>query len=394
MFDLYENVVDLAASKKTGGGDLPFGKETTTVKEVLAEKTVTLQSMDGFYNGVVATSGFDSVTEGKAIKVVFDGVSYDCIANHYEVTPPGTSMTFVGVSLGNLSLAIAGSEDTGEPFAMAIVDGRCTMAAKEGAEHTVAIYEEVTTVTKISGKYVEGMGWSEGGGENIFNGAEPAYSSSGDRFCLGSPRININKSYDITIRGDVYKNVAPAKVIMYYPMVCWGNDSAYDIAADAEYPFQITAVWLDGEDNDGNPIWDSNGDFVGKPGNFDSWMYPEIRVSREKYPDLKPEDVRITECEVIHPIDPKFMPNMLVTINVVFGDDGMVSSASMKGASFAEILSALKAGPYVCVYFKNNLDSTICVGEINSFNDESVWVYDRGSSNYFAILPDNTVTLD
>lgn len=246
----------------------------------------------------------------------------------------------------------------------------------------------------LPGKYVEGMGWSEGGGENIFNGAEPGYSSSDDRFCLGSPRININKSYDITIRGDVYKNVAPVKTHPYYYQICWGNESDYDIAADAEYPFQITAGWLDCSDNDGNPIWDSNGDFVCKPGNVENWAYPNIRVSPDKYPDLKPDDVQITECEIIHPIDPKFMPNMLVTINAVFGDDGMVSSASMKGASFAEILSALKSGTYVCVYFKNSLDSTICVGAINSFNDEFICVYDQGSSNYFVILPDNTVTLD
>ena len=245
----------------------------------------------------------------------------------------------------------------------------------------------------LSGKYVEGMGWSEGGGENLFNGAEPTYDSGDENFSLGSPRININKSYDITIRGDVYKNVAPVKFNSYYPEVCWGNPSAYDIAADAEYPFQVIAGWLDATDDDGNPIWDNNGDFVGKPSNVDSWMYPRIRVSRDKYPDLKPEDVQIAECEIIHPIDPKYLPNVLVTINLVSGGDGSIS-ASMKGVSFAEILSALKSGAYVCVYFKNADSSMIYVGMINNFNDELICVYDFSTSSYFVILPDNSVVLD
>ena len=66
----------------------------------------------------------------------------------------------------------------------------------------------------------------------------------------------------------------------------------------------------------------------------------------------------------------------------------------MKGVSFAEILSALKSGAYVCVYFKNADSSMIYVGVINNFNDELICVYDFSTSSYFVILPDNSVVLD
>ena len=249
------------------------------------------------------------------------------------------------------------------------------------------------TVQKISGKYVEGMGWSEGVNENIFNGAEPAYDSGDERFNLGSPRINSNKSYDIIIRGDVYKNVAPVKFNSYYPMICWGICASYEIAADAEYPFQICAGWLDATDNDGNLIWDTNGDFVGKPGNVVDWMYPHIRVSPEKYPNLKPEDVQIIEPEIVHPIDPKLLPSVTATINVT-QEDGNYTDMSLRGADFNTILSALKNGQRVIINCKYTGDSGVCIAAPVYYSSEYILVCDYFHGAHYVILPDNTVLYD
>ena len=245
----------------------------------------------------------------------------------------------------------------------------------------------------LSGKYVEGMGWSEGVGENIFNGAEPAYDSSDASFCFGSPRININKSYDITIRGDVYKNVAPVKIHPYYWLVCWGVESYDDMTADAEYPFQITAGWLDCTDNDGNPIWDSNGDFVCKPGNVDNWAYPNICVNSDKYPDLKPEDVKITECEIIHPIDPKLLPSLVVNIThktYEGDDDNSYPTDVFWDGTFGEVVSAVKSGLPVTI-LDHLADNYVSVCTLDGFNDTFMVIY--GGGTYYVNSADNSISL-
>lgn len=78
---------------------------------------------------------FDLV-EGETYRVVWDGVTYDCIATYVE------SGGIVGVGIGNFGVAGLG-DDTGEPFLLGVFsDGSNTAcyATEEAATHSIILY--------------------------------------------------------------------------------------------------------------------------------------------------------------------------------------------------------------------------------------------------------------
>ena len=138
--------------------DKPFG-ETTTVKEVLAEYQPPFSpgSGDDAFGTFYIMNPFEIVPGEKYI-VSWNGVEY-----------LSTAAEIRGVQvLGNLS--DLGMEDTGEPFVIQMQGGQpdaigyAVIVPYDGSTTlTISIRQEVTTVQKISGKYVEGMGYEEDG---------------------------------------------------------------------------------------------------------------------------------------------------------------------------------------------------------------------------------------
>lgn len=125
--------------------------EYTTVKEVLAETTLTATDESGqLYLHEPA-----KVTVGEQYIVTWNGVDYPCTATELEGFP---ALVNEGADLS-----------TGENCVFAIMlpgadmgGGVCGIVMAMGATSaTFSIRQEVETVTKLSGKYVEGMGWSE-----------------------------------------------------------------------------------------------------------------------------------------------------------------------------------------------------------------------------------------
>lgn len=148
MFDLFENVIDLAQSKKTGGGsaELPFG-ETTTVKEVLAE-------CQPEFNGETYILP-DNVlfVAGEKYIVTWNGVEYTCVAQDASMAVDGM------VAVGNASGF--GLNGAGEPFLIGGIPGvGANVQPLDGSTTlTISIRQEVTEVKKIDAKYLpDGIG--------------------------------------------------------------------------------------------------------------------------------------------------------------------------------------------------------------------------------------------
>lgn len=135
--------------------DKPFG-ETTTVKEVLAECQPEFVAAQGMF----ALNSVPDIEAGAEYIVNWNGVEYKCTA----VQTAEDSSAKV-IALGNLSAT--GGENTGEPFTIGANYGEqpgCFVIPLDGSTTlTISIRQEVTEVKKISGKYVEGMGYEEDG---------------------------------------------------------------------------------------------------------------------------------------------------------------------------------------------------------------------------------------
>lgn len=172
------------------------------------------------------------------------------------------------------------------------------------------LYENVVDLaaskkTGGSGGSVElPFGETPRGTENLFKGiTEYPNFDNGEGsgiFFLKDPKLNLYKSYDIIIRGDVYANVPCEETHNYYDFAVWGDMSF------SKYPFALEACWIDPY----NPIWDEDGNWVGAYGNVAYWAYPQIVVDTTKYPDLKPEEIEIYEPASITKMSGKYVEGM------------------------------------------------------------------------------------
>lgn len=156
--------------------DKPFG-EVTTVKEVLAEcqPEYVPEIEEGLSGFVVYATRPDTVVLGETYIVNYNGVDYPCVATGKatrKVVDPANSV----VILGNLG-AVTGGTDTGEPFAISWGVSQMLIVPLDGSTTlTISIRQEVTEVKKISGKYVEGMGYEEDG---VVHPIDPKFPPSG-----------------------------------------------------------------------------------------------------------------------------------------------------------------------------------------------------------------------
>lgn len=204
--------------------------EYTTVKEVLAEqKAENLEYMDGL--GYLVPQSIGLVVGGKYI-VTYNGVDYECTCIDGSVAN-ATGNVF----LGDISLVTPGQEEIyDEPFMLVDmpedgVTGIVPTAAQVAFE-SISIRQEVTEVKKISGKYVEGMGWSEKQENAVL---ADSVSVSNDAFVVGAFDLVLGEIYTVVFDGTRYEN-----------LVCF-NDGAYPTIGSplgdfADYPFNLSCV--------------------------------------------------------------------------------------------------------------------------------------------------------
>lgn len=285
--------------------DKPFG-EVTTVKEVLAECQPEFNS-DG---GAFVLASAPDIVVGKTYIVSWNGVDYSCVAQG------GTSLWGVG------NLETFGLIGNGEPFAIACMQDAdvvtCGIVPLDGSTTlTISIRQEVTEVKKISGKYVEGMGWAEKtvSGKVVVEETEYKIANIAHH-TLNDPNGNalytpndfsfeIGKSYRITIDGIPYTGVAE-------------SSGDYGNYGDGQ------AVPL--VDASGN----AHGTFATAMGaGYTTYFYYDAGLELGHTGTFIIEEV--TEVETIHPIDEKLIvltsPNG-TQYNLSVADDGTLSAVA------------------------------------------------------------------
>lgn len=307
----------------------PFHSEVEEI-EILPDTEATLINADMNVYGI--TAPVSGVYAGDTYIVTYNGVEYECVAQ--LLVEGGFSTTILG-NLSNIPSPPPHSHN-GEPFGVMIMPTQVEQAggltaqiiSNDGASSvTIAIRHKKETITKISGKYVEGMGYSKPAGkvilvynQSIEFSTLPDASYALANIACSEPIVTDNQ-YEIIIDGEAY--VCKSGVIFGDAII--GNGGL-----DPNY----------GQKNTGEPfccITNSEGAWtmaVETAGNH------TISISR------------ITET--VHKIDQKFLPEtsgVMVRIDITATEnaDGVVTYNSSK--TYDEISNTILAGkiPY-CVY--------------------------------------------
>ena len=158
--DLYQKLLKEFAESGGGGGvqpdwnqndetqpdyikNRPFYTGDPVETVLVEESTVSFAENHGVYMAQIQSSF--AATVGETYKVYWDGAAYECACVNFNNRP----------LIGNLSIMGAGS-DTGEPFAMVILNGEgiVIVTADTSASHTVSISVTVVPVVKIDEKYL------------------------------------------------------------------------------------------------------------------------------------------------------------------------------------------------------------------------------------------------
>lgn len=154
------DVTTLALAKKyTDSQRIGYvGKELMPVDAFVSgvNEEYKTKSAAGWYirNRVIETSFF---TIGAMYHVVFDGISYECICKSANCDNALNGYPYIGnaAGAGNVRYSIDG-EDTGEPFAITVINTGMCISAKESGVHSYAISEMQMTdvVHKISHEFI------------------------------------------------------------------------------------------------------------------------------------------------------------------------------------------------------------------------------------------------
>ena len=297
--------------------DKPFG-EVTTEKEVLAECQPEFVANQGLF----ALTDDLTLSDGETYIVVWNGVEYKSVV-HVQMID-GVAL----LALGELSF-MDGPAGNGEPFGIiyapsvyvefgwtgiiAPLDGSTTL--------TISIRQEVPEVKKISGKYVEGMGWAEKSVSGKVVVEETAY------------RVN-NSDFGTLVNPEPLENGSYASMPTEFS---FESGKTYRITVDG-VPYIGTAEYREGYGNfgggDGVPLVDENGGYHGV---FVTAM--GAGYSNYFYYDEGPEEghtgtfiiEEVAEVETVHPIDEKFIvltsPNG-TKYNLSVADDGTLSAVA------------------------------------------------------------------
>lgn len=141
---------------------------------------------------------------GQKYIVVYNGVEYDCTA----------SRVWDEACIGNPNVADESYEDNGVPFAIQTSlpgeGANRVIKFRDGAgTYSIEISAVEETITKISGKYVEGMGWSEP--VVLLKESDAAayeHPSFGKAWLIeNAPKLTVGETYTVTYNGNDYNCV-------------------------------------------------------------------------------------------------------------------------------------------------------------------------------------------
>ena len=150
----------------------PFYTGDPVETVLVEESTVTFTEYPGGRYGAEFSSPFEA-TVGETYKVSWDGTAYEC-----------TCVLINNIlTIGNLSIVDTGSDDTGEPFVMGIMNGKRIQifTADTSTSHTFSISRIVVPVVKIDKKYLIQPDWNqndETAADYVKN--RPFYSETGN----------------------------------------------------------------------------------------------------------------------------------------------------------------------------------------------------------------------
>lgn len=276
---------------------------------------------------------------GKKYTVIYGGVSYDVTSESVD------NFVFAG----NFGLAGSGL-DTGEPFAIShnTSNGDTIVGTRDSGGITIAIYEgEVETVHKLSGKYVEGMGYVEDSLTEILpeqkivfslsnNGGYSAMISDSSYWAIGD-----NEDLKVVFDGvEYYCTSATYQVNDNITMYLFGNLGRMGIGDDNGMPFVGAATLQDGTPSSGS---------VTAFTSEESHTFGVYRVS-----------------ETVHPIDKKYLmgSNLRVFITVDENDEYVASN------TYEEIKNhILSGGTCDCVYGASilRLNTVTFMSDVSTF---------------------------
>lgn len=242
----------------------------TTVKEVLAECQPPYMGDSGFVlEGVAAPT----ITGGESYIVNWNGTEYTCVAvDGTAVGQPG------GAVMGDVYTISGGQfgNPTGEPFVIMSIPGTGMMLRPlDGSTTlTISIRQEVTEVKKISGKYVEGMGWSEIGEKVLADNVIIPPNANEDEMEIPGVVLSVGEVYTVIYDGVRYENLTCFKNEQYGWLYIGSAPNDF-----SEYGFCILT-------NGGKTLCSR----------YSTGGQNTVTV--------------IGRGETIHPIDPKFLPSV------------------------------------------------------------------------------------
>lgn len=242
--------------------------------------------------------GVASITVGETYIVNWNGVDYRCVAKAPDMVSYGIDPVYA--ILGNIA-KFEETGDTGEPFVIRV--GRYDNSELSvyqiygfdgSTELTLSILHYVETINKLSGKYVEGMGWSEKTKKVVLPEtfvAEPAQQGGGSNGYIINSVLDSEKKYTVIYNGVAYDVISHT---FSESMVAMGNTVLMGFGTDTGEPFVIahnpdTGITMVGSlDGDGITIAIYEG-----------------------------------EVETIHPIDKKYLPSgggcLVITVDTASG---------------------------------------------------------------------------
>ena len=259
--------------------DKPFGEETEVILPVQD-----IPKLGDAY-GVAERC---NLVAGETYTVTFEGVEYICVAKTFDMDGVAT------VILGNTYFLDSEAEDaTEEPFVyMPVPDeavetvGACGMVLeRDGRLESVQFGIAKNTITKISGKYVEGMGWSEEGNVVLVMPFTDTYGEETPN--RGSFPLTLEEGKSYTVKWDGVEYDCTCFVDELNRLVV-GNASLMEAGANTNEPFLVGV-----QDGDSFVKAQTGGE-----------MHTLSIVSIG---------------EIIHPIDQKYLPS--ATYYVMWSDD-------------------------------------------------------------------------
>ena len=321
----------------------PFYTGDPVETVLVEESTVIFTEYPGGRYGAEFSSPFEA-TVGETYKVSWDGTAYEC-----------TCVLINNIlTIGNLSIVDTGSDDTGEPFVMGIMNGKRIQifTADTSTSHTFSISRIVVPVVKIDKKYLIQPDWNqndETAADYVKN--RPFYSETGN----------------VTI-----KNATSGVLLKRFPVFAIGDTVTVNVDG---VEHSLVAY-----NDEGFP---TIGDTLSNIQNGEGQLGWQIYVDDSKTVYFQATEVHIVSylgIDYYHKIDPKYLP-----MPIPFKPEGKsyLTFSSLNSFTLA-IEDATKHWNGIMEYFASDRTWTIWDGTttLSSVDNDGEYVlYLRGAGN-------------